>query len=284
MTTTWRIYMEGKDPTQHTVVGAVRIAKDIHSPQLGNTRDLLVYLPPSYHGQPDRAYPVIYMHDGQNLFDKATSYVGEWQVDETMETLSADGVEAIIVGIPNTGGERIAEYSPYETRWGKGKGDQYLAFIADTVKPLIDSEFRTLKDRAHTGTAGSSMGGLISMYAFLRRPDVFGFAGVMSPSFWITGGKLMTYAEGLPVRPGKLYLDIGTNEMSWRRAGAGAKTFTNSVRQMYDLMVRKGYLPEQQIKYVEDAHGVHHESSWTKRLPDMMRFLLAGQGEIEGIR
>jgi predicted alpha/beta superfamily hydrolase len=274
--TNWQIYMEGKDSSLHSVIGAVRVAQAVYSPQLDNSRDILVYLPPSYHAD-SRAYPVLYMHDGQNLFDKATSYVGEWQVDETMERLAKEGIEAIVVGIPNTGGDRISEYSPYETRWGKGKGDNYLSFIADTVKPMVDGSFRTLPQREHTGIAGSSMGGLISMYGFLRRPDIFGFAGVMSPSFWITGGKLLDYAASLPAYPGKVYLDIGIKEISWRRGAT--KTFTNAVKQMYGTLVSKGYIPEEQVKYVEDPEGVHHESSWTKRLPEMLRFLLAGQTE-----
>lgn len=272
--THWQIYMEGKDPAQHSVVGAVRVASSVYSPQLENRRDILVYLPPSYHPE-NRAYPVLYMHDGQNLFDRATSHVGEWQMDETMETLASEGIEAIIVGIPNMGGERIAEYSPYDTHWGKGKGDAYLAFIVETLKPLIDTSFRTLPDRTHTGIAGSSMGGLISLYGYLRHPTVFGFAGIMSPAFWITGGKIYEDAANLPHFPGRLYFDLGTKEMSRR----GTKSLVNPVRQMYDALVDRGYVPEAQIRYVEDANGIHHESSWAKRLPGMLRFLLAGQIE-----
>jgi predicted alpha/beta superfamily hydrolase len=274
LTTHWQLYMEGKDPALHSVVGAVRVAKDVYSPQLQNRRDILVYLPPSYHDE-DRAYPVIYMHDGQNLFDRATSYVGEWEVDETLENLAQTGLEAIIVGIPNMGAERISEYSPYDNRWGKARGEQYVSFITDTAKPLVDASFRTLPQREHTGIAGSSMGGLISLYGYLRRPEIFGFTGVMSPAFWITGGKIFDLAESLPHLSGRIYLDIGAKEISWRRGAT--KTFTNAVKQMYALLVSKGYLPNEQILYIEDPDGIHHESSWKQRLPGMLRFLLHAQ-------
>ncbi|HEX2621076.1 MAG TPA: alpha/beta hydrolase-fold protein, partial [Phototrophicaceae bacterium] len=246
--TTWQNYMEGKDPAYHTISGALRVATGVYSPQLDNRRDLLVYLPPS-HNTNQRAYPVIYMHDGQNLFDNATSYVGEWQVDETMERLAYEGIEAIVVGILNTGKDRIEEYSPFDNRWGKGRGDEYLKFIIETVKPLIDRSFHTLPDRAHTGIAGSSMGGLISMYGYFRYPEVFGIAGVMSPSFWLAGQALNDFIQRAPYSPGRLYLDIGTQEISWKR-GSG-KEYTNSVRRMVDLLVSRGYKRDEQVMYVE---------------------------------
>ncbi|MBC8100570.1 MAG: alpha/beta hydrolase [Armatimonadetes bacterium] len=280
--TTWQIYMEAKDAARHTVVGAVRVAHAVHSPQLNNKRDILVYLPPSYHTN-HQAYPVLYMHDGQNLFDQATSYSGEWRVDETMETLAAEQREAIVVGIPNMGEHRIAEYSPFETRWGKGKGDAYLAFLVDTLKPLVDQSFRTLPDRAHTGIAGSSMGGLISMYGYFRHPGVFGLAGVMSPAFWIAGGKLEQFVMQHPHMPGKLYLDIGEQELATRRKGA-SQQYANSVQRLYLDLVEKGYRPEDEIHYTQDPDGTHNEAAWARRLPEMLRFLLSPYGERLGSR
>lgn len=274
--TIWKDYMEGKNPEHHSIVGTVRVASDVYSPQLDNRRDLLVYLPPSYHNS-GRAYPVIYMHDGQNLFDRATSYVGEWQVDETMQTLAQEGIEAIIVGIPNTGKDRIEEYSPFDTRWGKGRGDAYLTFIGETVKPLIDRSFLTLSDRAHTGIAGSSMGGLISMYGYFRFPHLFGLAGVMSPSFWLAGQRLVDFVEHADYAAGRLYLDIGAQEVSWKRDSG--KQYVNSVYRMYKMLVNRGYHPGEDVLYIEDEHGIHHESAWARRLPDMLRYLLAPQTE-----
>src|SRR5215212_12069243 len=130
--------------SEHTIVGTVRVLNQVTSPELGNQRDILVYLPPAYDFSQQR-YPVIYMHDGQNLFDEATSYNGEWQVDETMEALSQAGYPAIVVGIPNLGARRIEEYNPFpDPQHGVGQGQAYLAFVVETLKPLIDQEFRTL--------------------------------------------------------------------------------------------------------------------------------------------
>ncbi|MBI5958142.1 MAG: alpha/beta hydrolase, partial [Chloroflexi bacterium] len=180
----WRDYSDVYPGSDHTITGTIQVCEAVYSPQLDNQRRLFVYLPPSY-GQTGRRYPVVYMHDGQNLFDAALSFSGEWQVDETLEALSAEGIEAIVVGIPNLDGEitgaRLDEYGPFPSvlRGGRGgRGAEYVAFIADTVKPLIDADFRTLPDRDHTSTAGSSMGGLISLYAFFARPEVFSRAGV----------------------------------------------------------------------------------------------------------
>jgi hypothetical protein len=155
----------GTTPATGNIVGHVRVLPDVRSPQLRNTRDIQVYLPPSYKAS-GRQYPVIYMHDGQNLFDPELSFAGEWGVDETMERLAPEGFEAIVVAIPNMAGERSHEYSPWvDPRVGGGKGDAYLDFIVDTLKPQIDRRFRTERGRQHTGIVGSSMGGLISLYA-----------------------------------------------------------------------------------------------------------------------
>src|SRR5205085_774096 len=179
----------------HTVVGDLRVLEGVSSPQLGNRRDILVHLPFSYR-QGHQRYPVLYMHDGQNLFDEATSFCGEWEVDETMEELRHEGLEAIVVGIPNMGDQRCEEYSPFPNRRFRSvRGAAYLAFLVETVKPLIDHTFRTLPERDHTGIMGSSMGGLISLYAFFRHPEVFGFAGVMSPSLWFARQSIFAYVR-----------------------------------------------------------------------------------------
>ena len=198
----------GTRPAGGNVVGHVRVLAAVRSPQLGNARDIHVYLPPSYRSS-GRHYPVIYMHDGQNLFDHELSYAGEWGVDETMERLAPEGIEAIVVAIPNMGGERTGEYSPWrDPRAGGGRGDAYLDFIIDTLKPRIDRRFRTRRERDHTGIAGSSMGGLISLYAFLRHPGIFGFCGAMSPSLWFARGAIFEFARGVPRWFGRVYLDI----------------------------------------------------------------------------
>src|SRR5690606_14686777 len=132
------------------------------------------YLPPSYAGS-GRHYPVIYMHDGQNLFDDDLSFAGAWHVDETMERLAPEGIEAIVVGVSNLAYARLDEYSPFAdpALGGGGRGRQYVRFLVETLKPQVDAQFRTRRDAAATAVAGSSMGGLISLFALLHRPDVF---------------------------------------------------------------------------------------------------------------
>lgn len=258
--------------SEHTVVGTLEVIDAVWSPQLRNRRDILVYLPPSY-AEGGRRYPVIYMHDGQNLFDEATSYCGEWQVDETMEELSREGIEAIVVGIPNQGERRIDEYGPFlDSRNRGGRGEQYLAFIVQTLKPRIDRRFRTLTGRAHTGIMGSSMGGLISLYGFFRYPQVFGLAGVMSPSLWFAGRTIFDTVQRAPFVPGKIYLDIGTGESDHMVADA---------RRMRRLLRRKGYRPGHDLYYVEERGAGHCEADWAARLRHAIPFLLQRPESIE---
>jgi len=262
----WDDYPQGTDHQGNTVVGTVKVLRDLHSPQLDNRRDILVYLPPSYAAG-ERRYPVIYMHDGQNLFDEATSFGAEWGVDQTLEAGAEHGLEAIVVGIPNLGEARLDEYGPWaDGRHGAGgRGDAYLDFVAETVKPRVDRDFRTLPDRGNTGIAGSSMGGLISLYAFFRRPDTFGFAGVMSPALWFGDRRVFGFVEGAPFVPGKLYLDVGTKE------GTEA---VEDVRRLRDILVEKGYEKGRNFLYVVEMGGGHDERAWARRLRKELHFLL----------
>ena len=262
----WREYPDADGPG-HTVTGTVRVLHGLRSPQLGNARDLLVYLPPSY-GTGGRRYPVLYMHDGQNLFDEATSFGREWDVDRTLDDASAEGIEAIVVGIPNMGELRIAEYAPWtDARVGGGRGDDYLRFLVETVKPLIDTDFRTRPEREATGIAGSSMGGLISLYGFFRHPGTFGFCGAMSPSLWFAGNAILPFIESSPFVPGRIYLDIGTRE------GAVA---VQHVAHLRELLLRKGYRRRRDLLVVVETGGRHEETAWARRLHRELRFLLSG--------
>ena len=245
--------------------GTLELLPDVHSPQLKNDRDLLVYLPAS-HGQGDRRYPVLYMHDGQNLFDPATSFSGEWQVDEAMAAASLQGLEAIVVGVPNMREKRVNEYSPFDVpEFGPGHGDRYLEFLTRTVKPLVDRRFRTLPDRAHTGIAGSSMGGLISLHAFFSRPDTFGFTAVMSPSLWLGDEAIFPRVEAAPFVSGRIYLDVGRLE--------GERHVAN-VRRLRDLLQQKGYTEGYDLRWVEDEAGHHNEAAWARRFRAAIPFLL----------
>lgn len=178
---------------------------------LNRPRVVRLYLPPSYAGAPQRRYPVIYMHDGQNLFDHATAYAGEWEVDETLNALAkSHGFEAIVVGIDNGGERRMNELLPWpHPRFPVAEGDAYLDFIVKTVKPLIDRDYRSQPEREHTAVIGSSMGGLISHYAIQRHPEVFSKAGVSSPSYWIAPRMLENARiQALPADT-RLYLYAG---------------------------------------------------------------------------
>lgn len=275
----WQDYADVYPRGQHTVVGDIKITRGFESPQLANQRDILVYLPPSYWSS-IRRYPVIYMHDGQNLFDDATSYAGEWHVDEVMVALAGEGAEAIVVGVPNMGERRFNEYMPFpEPNLQDVQGDAYVAFIADTLKPVIDRDFRTLAAAPTTGIAGSSLGGLISLYAMFRRPQIFGLAGVFSPALRWGGGDVFAFVQQAPFAPGKLYLDVGTAEGIGPAGGASqralAQRYLSQVRRMHHLLLRKGYREEYDLRYVEEEGGIHHESAWARRLPDALRFLLS---------
>lgn len=266
----WYDYRE-RHP-QNTVTGTLKVYDALYSPQLNNTRDLFVALPPDYDDT-ERRYPVVYMHDGQNLFDQYTSYAGEWQVDETLHTLHDEGLDAIVVGLPNKGNDRIKEYSPFRSyRWGEGRADDYLQFMVQTVKPLIDQSFRTMPEREHTGMVGSSMGGLVSLYGFFRFCDSFGFAGVMSPSLWFDGGAIFPYVLQTNACPGMIYLDMGGHESP--TTPNGMNYGLRNAHRMQRLLQSKGYRLGDTLQYVEDGDAGHTESAWASRLPSALRFLL----------
>ena len=266
----WQEYTS-PDGTHQSAVGNIKVWQGLHSPELDNQRDLLVYLPPTYD-RSSRRYPVVYMHDGQNLFDDATSFAGEWAVDQTLESASEDGLEAIVVGIPNAGAQRSSEYSPFiDPKHGGGRGDQYVDFLVNTVKPLVDASFRTCVEARYTGIAGSSMGALISLYAFFREPTVFGFTGVMSPALWFANGAIFDYMRSAEFAPGRLYLDVGTNE--------GEKTLRD-VERARDILLGKGYRLGWDLLCVIDEGASHNEAAWRRRLKRQLEFLIGTRSEL----
>jgi len=252
----WKDYTSPSGANGHAVIGALKVLPSLYSTQLANRRDILVHLPSAY-ARGDRHYPVIYMHDAQNLFDPATSFAGEvWHVDSALAALGYQGLEAIVVGVPHAGEQRMHEYNPFD------RGDAYLAFIVHTLRPIINQDFRTLTARSHTGIMGSSLGGLISLYAFFRHPHVFGLAGALSPAFWVQRGLIYDYVRAAPFSPGRIYVDNGSLE--------------NNAQGMYDRLLDKGYRADLDVKYVREEGGMHRESAWARRLPDALRFLLSG--------
>ena len=256
--------------TSAAVVAARTSAKEtlpgVWSPQLRNRRDVDVYLPLSY-ATGRRRYPVVYMHDGQNLSDPTTAFAGTWQLDATLDDLARRGVEAVVVGVHNMGEKRLGEYSPFPDRkLGGGNADKYLAFLTDTLKPRIDRLFRTARGAQRTATVGSSMGGLFSVYALLRRPDVFALGGIMSPALWFGRSGLFDFVESARHPRGRVYLDVGTAE--------GAATLRDA-RTLKAMLEQKGAREGESLLYVEDRGGRHEEAAWGRRLPGALEFLLA---------
>jgi predicted alpha/beta superfamily hydrolase len=247
------------------VAGTVKVLRDVWHAGNGPARDIYVYLPPSYAAS-QKCYPVLYMQDGQNLFDPSMAFGEEWQVDEHMERLSRLGLEAIVVGVPNAGSARLDEYSPWrDEKHGGGAGDRYLDVLTQTLKPFIDRHFRTQPSREYTGIAGSSMGGLLSLYAFFSRREVFGFVGAMSPAFWFAHRQIFATVTEAPFVDGHIYLDVGTGE--------GEQTVAD-VQQMHDLLLTKGYRPGESMMYVEDDDADHSESAWARRVRTALYYLI----------
>jgi predicted alpha/beta superfamily hydrolase len=232
----------------------VRVLRDVESPQLGNRRDLLVHLPAS-HGR-GRRFPVVYMHDGQNL--------SEWRVEETMRDLARDGIEAIVVGIPHAGDDRRHEYA-------EGGADDYLSFLADTVRPLIESEFHVDARAEARGLLGSSLGGVISLHGLYAHPETFGFAGMMSPAFFWNGDDrwFRLVEESEPPRA-RIYIDVGDRELADEEL---TRRYVDGFERMSDLLRRRGF-EDGSLRAVLEHGGVHHENDWARRLPDALRFLL----------
>lgn len=267
--------------TPNSVTGDLRVWHDVYSPQLDNRRDIFVWLPPDYeHG--DRRYPVLYMHDAQNLFDRYSSYSGEWEVDETLTALAQEGLDAIIVGLPNMRERRGLEYCPYpfityEGTPVDGQGEAYVRFIVETVKPAIDGALRTRPDAPFTGIAGSSMGGLISLYGALVYPQVFGLCGAFSTAYWFGENALLKTTREKAAYPGRMYLDVGTREgetlHGWLKLfGDDADhAYVQGVRDLRDALQAGGCTT---LMYVEDEGALHREAAWAKRLPAALRFLL----------
>jgi predicted alpha/beta superfamily hydrolase len=260
--TAWQPYRpEAGDPSAVPLL----VRRRLLSPELRNFRDLIVALPPSYHSSRQR-YPVVYLQDGQNLFDPATAFAGDWHLGPILGELADRGDEAIVIGIPNTGRHRVYEYSPFvDRRHGGGGGDRYLTFLAGTVKPLIDRSFRTLPGPMRTVIGGASMGALISLYAWLRYPDVFGAAAVMSPALWFADRAVLRVAGTGGPRSGRIHLDIGLEEPP------SAVADTRSLR---DILLEAGMIPGDGFEYVEDEHGRHAEDAWGRRLGRALPFLL----------
>ena len=242
------------------------LTDDFDIPQLSRERRIWIYLPPNYK-KSTKLYPVIYMHDGQNLFDDKTSYAGEWEVDEILNDLFKEkGLEIIVVGIDNGGEKRMSEYSPWEnSRYGKADGEAYVEFIVNTLKPLIDKTFRAKSDRKNTAIMGSSMGGLISHYAGLKYPSVFGKVGVFSPSFWYAKPSFQFTAKNSNLEDTKMYYLVGGKE---------GDTMVPDMKKMIALMKTKGFKATNIFEKVV-SDGKHTEAFWRKEFKQAILWMFA---------
>jgi predicted alpha/beta superfamily hydrolase len=257
---------EGNGTVSTAADNVMILDEDFYMPQLNRERRIWIYLPPDYN-ESDKAYPVLYMHDGQNIFDVATSFSGEWEVDESLNELFDNGDEGIIVvAIDNGGEERINEYSPWvNPQYGGGEGDEYINFIVDNLKPYIDESFRTLPEREHTGIMGSSLGGLISMYAAIEHQDVFSKAGIFSASFWFSDQSYMHVANTGKQEDMKIYLIAGAQEGS----GGGQ---VEDMFAMYNTLLNAGF-SEDELVALAHPDGQHSEWYWAREFPDAYEYL-----------
>lgn len=233
-------------------------------PGLGRPRTLRIHLPPDYAQSPGRRYPVVYLHDGQNLFDATTSYAGEWGVDEAMDALAAEGVAAIVVGIDHGNARRFGELNPWRAsiRLPASEGRAYAADLVGRIKPFVDANFRTRPGRRDTVVMGSSMGGLISHFALIAYPEVFGAAGVFSPSFWVSPEPFEATRAAALAPDARVYLYAG---------GAEGGQMVQDMQAMAVLLQARVRL---KVRLVPGAG--HHETAWRAEFPGAVRWLLAG--------
>lgn len=254
----------------HTLSGHFHILRDFRSEVLDNQRDILVHLPPGYDEQPEMRHPVLYMHDGQNLFDSATAFGGqEWHLDETADSMVMAGqIEPlIIVGINHMGEDRMHELTPTASRKHKagGRGPRYAKFVIEELKPFIDANFRTRPEREHTGTGGASLGGLTALYLGFALPGIFSRLMVMSPSLWWDRRAVLQELRAAHDKvPLKIWLDAGTNE--------GGGTLQN-VRMLKNALIRRGWAHGVDLRYLEAQGANHSEPAWAARAGAALAFL-----------
>jgi len=234
---------------------------------LTGTRRIWVYLPPDYQSNPSKRYPVLYMHDGQNVFENGG--FGSWKVQDALNQLHAAGNPVGIVVAINNSNDRLAEYAPFANAnyAPTPRGDLYIDAIIKNIIPYINANYRTLPDRENTGIAGSSLGGLISFYAGLKKDSIFGRIGVISPAFWYNRTDLTTYVQNRKlnfINKTKIYFICGDSE--------GDADVVNDMQSFYQLTMNKGFT-SQQVKYEVVAGGNHNEASWATQISRVYEFL-----------
>ncbi len=250
----------------------LRLHNGFKSIYLPDERDVIVYVPPGYDEEPERNYPVLYLHDGQNLFDGRTSFVKgrTWMVREHADdAIEAGEVEPlVIVGIYNTGDRRLAEYThEYNWQMGGGEADKYGDLLTRELMPWIADKYRVRQDRESTGMGGSSLGGLVTLYLGLRHPSVFGKLALLSPSVWWNHKSILGYlnehAPQMWERP-RVWLDVGDRE--------GLRTLRD-VEHLARRLKANGWCPGETMHFEKVHEGTHDEASWAGRVRHMLKFL-----------
>ncbi len=266
-------------PCKSTVTGDVRNLQ-LKSTIFANTRTVRVLLPPGYNApeNKDRRYPVLYMLDGQNLFDACLSNVShhEWEVDETVDRLVQEKAipPIIVVGIDNAEARRPEEYLPYKDfvynpDMPEPEGKKLPDFLTREVMPLIDSQYRTLKGHANTGIGGSSYGGDATLYVLMAKPQVFGYGLIESPVLWIGMGQLVRDTNPFVAAPTKIFIGVGGKELD---SPMMQERLTSLVRMLESNLKTAGY-NDSNLKVVIDPEAKHTEAAWAKRFPEALKFL-----------
>jgi predicted alpha/beta superfamily hydrolase len=236
---------------------------------LAKKRDLVVYVPGIYNKRPDLHFPVLYLGDGQNLFDPETSFIKDmyWHVGEAADrSIATNAIQPlIIVGIYNTD-KRLNEYTPTrDKKLGGGRADRYGRMLVEELKPFIESKYRTLGRAENTGLGGSSLGGLVTVYLGMKYPQIFGKLAILSPSVWWNKRAILDYVAGakLPSRP-RIWLDVGTKE--------DGSTVAN-VTALHDILVKKGWHDGSDMHFQVFQGAQHNEDAWAQRVGPFLQFL-----------
>lgn len=252
---------KGKTATENFSI----LKQEFVIPNLNNiSHKIWVYVPPNYNAS-NKKFPVIYMHDAQNLFDATTSYAGEWKVDETLNNLYKNtGKGFIVVAVENGGAERINEYTPWKNKkYGGGKGEIYIDFLKNTLKPYIDDNYRTKKQAKYTAIIGSSLGGLISYYGGLKYPKTFGKIGALSTSFWFSDDVENFTKNYGKNKKSKLYLLVGEKE---------GKNVVSNTKKYKKLLLETGF-KSKNITSKINPEGAHNEVFWSSEFSEVIKWL-----------
>jgi enterochelin esterase-like enzyme len=257
-------------------VGDLRL-HEFRSRVFRNTRFLRVWLPPGYDdGQNGgRRYPVLYLNDGQNLFESSTAFGGvEWGVDETADRLIREGTvpPMIIVGLDNMGKDRLREYMPHRSMHPmmlRVQGRRYPDFLMKEVMPFMEATYRIASGPENTGLGGSSLGALIALYTAIVRPGMFGRLLLESPSLWASHRQAIKESRAVRIWPEKIFLAVGTAESG---NSERSRTVVDDVREL-GAILRRAVLSERRLRLVIKEGAGHNESAWGERFPEALQFL-----------